>query len=206
MFVARSTQHLRRSVLAQAAPRRMALRQFSESPTPHYGAKPGYIKWKPIPDPLPGVDRPVYWGTELLTDAGRGVVWGIVLGAIYVIWKARLVNTWGDNMREFIHDYHKSKVVPRREQLTKERETPWWDRLSPDNKNDLEEMKRFIWATSAKTDDERFEILNMTKAWDVEAENNRRDQVLNFSEYPNYFLAEMPELEDEGDDDEDDDE
>ena len=55
-------------------------------------------------------------------------------------------------------------------------------------------MKRFIWAASAKTDDERYQILNAPKPWDQEAENNLRDRVMNFSEYPNYFSAVMPEV------------
>lgn len=183
----------------------MAMRQFSEEAKP-YGAKPGYLKWKPIPDPLPGVNRPVYWGTEILQQAVIGMGIGFVFAGVYWVWKERAAKGWVQSMRNFIFDYQQSRVVPRREQLAKDRETPWWDKLSPENKSDLEEMKRFLWAASAKTDDERYQILNATKPWDEEAENKARDRVMNFSEYPNYFKAEMPELEDGGDDDDDDDE
>lgn len=181
----------------------MAMRQFSEAKP--YGAKPGYIKWKPVPDPLPGVNRPVYWGTEILQQASIGIAIGFVFAGAYWAWKEALARSWVKGMRAYIFDYQTSRVAPRRDQLAKDRETPWWDKLSPQNSNDLEEMKRFIWAASAETDDERFQILNLPKPWDQEAENKARDRVMNFSEYPNYFQAEMPELEsDDGDDDGDD--
>lgn len=49
----------------------------------------GYLKWKPIPDPLPGVNRPVYWGTEILQQAVIGMGIGFVFAGVYWVWKER---------------------------------------------------------------------------------------------------------------------